>query len=187
MLRPRLATLILAAPTSVACGLTIAPAGQASTPLELVSHASGKCVQPLDGSLGAPIVQETCSTASVAQKWTETSGSSSGTEHFVNRSTQLCVDARGGASYSTPVEQWTCDQISNENWWYGDDSDSFNEELLSRVSGTYHDCLWVPGTQTGAAMILSSCDATISEFFTLSVRVSHGASLVNAGHRIEQG
>ena len=45
---------------------------------------------------------------------------------------------RGGAVSGTPVEQWPCDWISNENWKFP------GGQLSSGVSGTYTQCVTVP-------------------------------------------
>jgi hypothetical protein len=168
MPHPRLITLLLAAAIATGSGLAVASPSQADSPiLQIQSHESGKCLQPVDGSAGAAIVQETCN-GSVSQQWTEeTSSSSSDSLHFVNRSSQLCLDARGGATNGTPIEQWTCNWISNENWAFGVGNNQSNEELVSRVSGTWSHCVSTPGVQDGVAMELYSCNGALSEFWSL--------------------
>jgi Ricin-type beta-trefoil lectin domain len=74
--------------------------------------------------------------------------------HLVNRSSNLCLDARGKAVSGTPIQQWPCNWISNENWSFG-----ITDNLLSSgVSGTYSHCVATPGTQDGLAMELRFCD-----------------------------
>ena len=143
------------------------PSRAASEIVELASHASGKCLQPTSGLQGVAIVQETCN-GSVAQQWTQTqSPSSSNALHYVNRATGYCLDARGGATNGTPIEQWTCDQISNENWAFGVGNTLNDSELVSRVSGSWTDCISTPGTANGAAMLLYSCNGSLPEFWSL--------------------
>ena len=74
--------------------------------------------------------------------------------HLVNRSSNLCLDARGGATNGTPIQQWTCDWISNENWSFG----ITNNLLSSGVSNTFSHCVATPGVQDGLAMELRFCD-----------------------------
>jgi hypothetical protein len=148
----RLVMLLLAAAIATASGLVIPAVSQAANTIEITSLDGGKCLQPYNGSLGAPILQETC-TASLAQQWTKTGSPT--TLHFVNSSDGLCLDARGGDTQGTPIQQWTCDNISNENWWMG----PYNDTLVSRVSGSWDECISMPGTETDIAAIeLFSCD-----------------------------
>ena len=84
------------------------------------------------------IVEVTCN-HSPAQQWTRAASSSG--FHLVNLATGMCMDARGGAASGTPIEQWPCDWISNENWKYRP-----GPQLASGVSGTYTYCVTVaPG------------------------------------------
>jgi hypothetical protein len=123
------------------------------------------CLQPVNGSLGAAIVQEPCN-GSAAQQWTEEPGSASNTLHFVNGSSGLCLDARGGATNATPIEQWTCDWITNENWGNSVENNLMNENLVSRVSGTDSYSISTPGPASGDAMVLYSNDGATSEIFS---------------------
>lgn len=72
----------------------------------------------------------------------------------MNRSSHMCLDARGGATNGTPIQQWTCNKISNENWSFG----ITNNLLSSAVSNTFSHCIATPGTQDGLAMELRACD-----------------------------
>jgi hypothetical protein len=81
--------------------------------------------------------------------------------HLVNRANGLCLDARGGAANGTPIEQWVCDWISNENWGFG----ITNEDLASRVSNTYSYCITTPGYQAGLPMELYFCGGYASQTF----------------------
>jgi Ricin-type beta-trefoil lectin domain-like len=151
----RLVTLLSAAAITTASGLAVAaPAHAEDAIVKLVSVESGKCLQPVNGSLtqGEAIVQETCN-GSVAQQWTVTAVSSTKV-HLVNRSSRLCLDARGGATNGTPIQQWTCDWISNENWSFG----ITNNLLSSGVSNTFSHCVATPGLQDGLATELRFCD-----------------------------
>ena len=165
--------IALAAAIAAGSSLAVAPPSLADNSIvQLQSHESVKCLQPVDGSAGAAIVQETCN-GSVSQQWTqEPSTASGGTDssslHFVNRSSQLCLDARGGATNGTPIEQWTCNWISNENWAFAVGNNTSNEELVSRVSGTWSHCVSTPGTGNDAAMLLYSCNGSPSELWSLA-------------------
>jgi hypothetical protein len=158
----RLVTLLSASTIAAASGLALAAPAHAESPIvKLVSVESGKCLQPVDGSLdqGSPIVQEPCD-GSAAQQWTVTLVSSTKV-HLVNRSSQRCLDARGGASNGTPIEQWTCDWISNENWNFG-----ITDNLLtSAVSNTFSHCIATPGVQDGLPMELRFCDGDPSQIW----------------------
>jgi Ricin-type beta-trefoil lectin domain len=112
------------------------------------------------GRLGEAIVQETCN-GSVAQQWTVALVSSTKV-HLVNRSSNLCLDARGGATNGTPIEQWTCDWISNENWSFG----ITNNLLSSGVSNTFSHCVATPGVQDGLAMELRFCDGDPAQLWS---------------------
>ena len=135
----RLATLVAAAAMAAASALAVAPPAHAGTQgFELQSAYNFECIQPAGGSAGAGvfIVQDACN-GSLVQQWTATRSSSG--YHLINLSTGLCLDARGPALSGTPVEQWPCDWISNENWKF-----IGALQLASGVSGTYTHCLTVP-------------------------------------------
>ena len=162
----RLVTVLAAAALTAASGLAIAsPAHAEDAIVKLVSVESGKCLQPVNGSLiqGEAIVQETCN-GSVAQQWTVTSVSSTKV-HLVNRSSRLCLDARGGATNGTPIQQWTCNSISNEDWQPGPEGSDDIPPLMSRVSGTSSYCLDIPGGQAtaGLAMQIYRCNGTLAQ------------------------
>ena len=153
---PRLVILLSAAAMATASSLTFlafpSVAQADSAIVQLVNQESSKCLQPVNGSEGAAIVQETCN-GSVAQQWTVTNVNSTRV-HLVNRSSHMCLDARGGAVNGTPIQQWTCNKISNENWTFG----ITNNLLGSAVSNTFSHCIATPGTQDGLAMELRACD-----------------------------
>jgi hypothetical protein len=154
-MRNQLVTLLFAAIT--AAGATIPrPAHAEDVIIKLVNAASGKCLQPVNGSLsqGAAIVQETCN-GSVAQQWLVTSALTTKL-HVVNRASQFCLDARGKAVNGTPIQQWTCNKITNENWSFG----LSNNLLSSGISNTFSHCVATPGNQDGLAMELRFCDGT---------------------------
>lgn len=122
------------------------------------------CLQPVNGSgdLGAAIVQEPCDN-SFAQDWVfiPLGGTS---YRFQNQLSTLCLDARGGAMNGTPIQQWTCNGISNEKWDTGlrlPDA----VPLTSQVSGTHSHCLDVAGAQpvAGLAMQLYVCNGTYAQ------------------------
>lgn len=150
----RLVALLFAAAITTAADLAVASPAQAEDPIvKLVSVQNGKCLQPVNGSLnqGDAIVQEPCN-GSVAQQWTVHPVSSTKI-HLVNRSSHLCLDARGGAINGTPIQQWTCNSISNENWNFG----ITNNLLSSAVSNTFSHCVATPGAQDGLPVELRFC------------------------------
>jgi hypothetical protein len=158
----RLVTLLSAAAIATAAGLAVASPAQAEGAIiKLVSVQNGMCLQPVNGSLnqGDAIVQEPCN-GSVAQQWTVTSASSTAVQ-LVNRSSHLCLDARGGATNGTPIQQWTCNRISNEKWSFG----ITNNLLGSRVSGTASHCIATPGNQAGLPMELRFCDGNAAQLW----------------------
>jgi hypothetical protein len=169
----RASFIALAAAIATGSSLAAASPSLADNPIvQFQSHESGKCLQPVDASLGSAIVQEPCN-GSVSQQWTQEPGTESGglysdSLHFVNRSSNLCLDARGGATNGTPIEQWTCDWISNENWGFAVGNTTSNEELVSQVSHTYSHCVSTPGTGNDAPMMLYSCNGSPSQLWTLS-------------------
>jgi Ricin-type beta-trefoil lectin domain-like len=144
----RLAALAAAAAMATASALAVAPPAHAATAnsFELESAYNYECLQPTDGSSGQGvlIVEASCD-GSLAQQWAVASASSG--FHLVNRSSGLCLDARGGAVSGVPVEQWSCDWISNEDWKFP------GGQLSSGVSGTYTHCVTVtyeyPGMELG--------------------------------------
>jgi len=173
----RLATLVAAAAMATAAGLAVAsPAHAETATFVLQNEENDGCLQPAGGSsaLGAAIVEEPCN-GSLAQQWTATPASAG--VHLVNSSSDLCLDARGGAVNGTPVEQWTCDWISNENWSSGPPVTTrrlsiygpvgppvTGEELVSRVSGTSSYCVSEDGFP-GIPLSLNSCFSTAGELW----------------------
>ena len=158
-----LSKLFLAAAIAAASSFSASSPALAEDPIvKLVSSSSAKCLQPVNGSLnqGDAIVQQPCD-GSVAQQWTVTAVSSTKV-HLVNRASHLCLDARGGATNGTPIQQWTCNKITNENWSFG----ITNNLLSSGVSNTFSHCVATPGTQGGLAMQLRFCSNTPSQVWT---------------------
>ncbi len=155
-------SLLFATATAVAA-LTVTLPAQAEDPIvKLVSSENQKCLQPLNGSLaqGVAVIQETCN-GSAAQQWAVTFVSSTKV-HLVNRASNLCLDARGGATNGTPIQQWTCNKITNENWNFG----ITNNLLVSAVSNSFSHCIATPGDQNGLAMALRACAITSSQLWT---------------------
>lgn len=147
--------------------LAATPAAAQCVFCQISNFGSNLCLQPVNGSTaqGAPIVQQPCN-GSVAQQWTAVH--LSGTVfHYVNNLSGLCLDARGGAANHTPVQQWTCNKISNENWDPGEYVSDDVPPLYSRVSGTRSYCLDVPGGQqiAGLAMQIYRCNGTIAQIW----------------------
>jgi hypothetical protein len=142
--------------------VVVSGASAAASGNEIYNFWSNQCLQPLNGSTeqGTAIVQEPCN-GGAAQKWV---GVSAGRNIFqyVNVLSGLCLDARGAAKNGTPVQQWTCNRISNENWQPGEDIADDIPPLFSRVSGTNSYCLDIPGAQktAGLAMQIYRCNGT---------------------------
>jgi hypothetical protein len=135
-----------------------------SRPEEIHSFSGNLCLQPVNESTaqGAAVVQEPCN-GGAAQKWTPIHVSGN-IIHYVNGLSGLCLDARGRAVNGTPVQLWTCNWISNENWERGEINE-LNEPLptlISRVSGTRSHCLDMPRGQmvAGLAMQIYRCNGT---------------------------
>lgn len=156
----RVSLLLFAAAMATASDLAVSSLAQAEDQIvKLASAESGKCLQPINGSAnqGDAIVQQTCD-GSIAQQWTVTSVSSTKV-HLVNRSSHLCLDARGKATNGTPIQQWTCNKISNENWSFG----ITNNLLSSGISNTFSHCVATPGVQDGLPMALRFCDGNAAQ------------------------
>ncbi len=117
-------------------------------------YASNKCLQPINNSTtpGDEMVLQTCDPQNTAQVWI--TSASSGKVHFINYNSKLCLDARGGAATGTPIQQWTCDSITNENWW---GPGNLSGQLVSAISGTSKYCLIPLGAQDGAKLQLIAC------------------------------
>ena len=148
--------VFLTAITSAAVLASLLPAQAEDSIIKLVSVANGKCLQPINTSTdrGEAIVQEPCN-GSVAQQWTVQYSSNGQYAHLINRSSQLCLDARGKGVDGTPIQQWPCNWISNEKWSFG----ITNNLLASEVSDSpYTHCVASPGTQDRLPMELRSCD-----------------------------
>jgi len=128
------------------------------------------CLQPVNNSTaqGVAIVQLPCNHTS-AQEWIYINVGGGGF-HLENAMSQLCLDARGGAANRTPVQQWTCNGISNENWEPEVNTKGGGAPLISRVSGTNGYCLDIPGGQqmAGLAMQIYRCNGTVSQSWMLT-------------------
>jgi hypothetical protein len=161
----RILILLFAAVLVSATVLAFTSAARAEDAIvKLVSAENGKCLQPINGSLnqGDAIIQQPCN-GSVAQQWTVKSVSSTKV-HLVNRASHFCLDARGKAVNGTPIQQWTCNQISNENWSFG----LANNILSSGISNTFSHCVAAPGSQDGLAMELRFCINTPAQQWSRS-------------------
>jgi ricin-type beta-trefoil lectin protein len=137
-----------------------------SPPIEINSVLDGLCLQPTNKSMerGAAIIQETC-TGLPEQRWVWTPRGT--VFHLMNGLSGLCLDARGPGADRTPVQQWPCDQISNENWAPVVPVGIFKGTLKSRVSGTSKYCLDVPGGNgtPGLAVQIYACNNTVSQIW----------------------
>ena len=109
-------------------------------------------------------MQVTCDTNTTMQRW-EATYSGATVFQMRNVGTGLCLDVRGGATNGVPIQQWTCNSISNENWDLGP---AF-VTMRSRVSGTQSHCLDVPqgSGQGGLAMQLYRCNGTQAQTWDL--------------------
>ena len=151
--------LSLAAGTILASLAAVPHARAEDAIVKLVSAQNGKCLQPINGShnQGDAIVQQPCN-GSTAQQWTV--HLVSGTKvHLINRASGLCLDARGKAVNGTPIQQWTCNTITNENWSFG----LSNNLLSSGISNTFSHCIATPGSQNGLPMELRACSSDPSQ------------------------
>ena len=163
MKRGRIASVVIGLTAAVASvPATASLAAAASIPGDIYNFLSNQCLQPVNGSTGqgAAIVQEPCNNGA-AQEWVSIPVGGS-TVHYQNVLSGLCLDARGGAANGTPVQQWTCNGISNENWEPGEYVSDYIPPLYSRVSGTSSYCLDIPGGQrtAGLAMQIYRCNGT---------------------------
>lgn len=134
---------------------------QSFFPIELSSAASNLCLEPLNDSpaQGTAIVQEPCN-GSEGQLWVLSASRyvpGAYYFHYENLLTGMCLDARGSATNKTPVQQWTCNTITNEDWVTGD-----NNSIQTRVSNSDGFCLDVPdaGTSAGLPMQIYKCNGT---------------------------
>ena len=168
--------------TAIAIAAVFAVAVQVQAPAQapaeddivnFVSGQNGKCLQPINQShnQGDAIVQQTCN-GSVAQQWTA-HAVSSGKFHLINKESGLCLDARGKAADGTPIEQWPCNQISNENWGIG----GAGNRLVSEVSGTSSHCVATSGNQDGLPMTLEQCNNSAAQVW----RTEHATSTACSG------
>jgi hypothetical protein len=160
-------TPLFAATITIAAGLAAAPAAHAQTG-SIVSEQNGKCLQPVNASsnAGDAIVQEPCdgnvdSPAHLAQQWTSIPAHRG--ISLVNGSSGLCLDARGGPTNGTPIQQWPCIKdkgISNEFWTF----DGFF--LSSGVNpNPWAYCITTPGDEDGLPMELQACERSESGNF----------------------
>jgi ricin-type beta-trefoil lectin protein len=138
-------------------------AAQQTSSARIFNARSLKCLQPVSGSNaeGAAIVLATCDTTNAAQYWVKVPVSGN-VAHYMNISSQMCLDARGGPANGTPVQQWPCNKITNENWQYAQDASDTEPKLISRVSGTSTYCLAIPGvgTDDGIAVQILTCNGS---------------------------
>ncbi|MDJ0375867.1 RICIN domain-containing protein, partial [Streptomyces sp. H10-C2] len=150
MNRHGMVSLMLAGALASAMTLVVGSPASASAPpsYQIPNAATGLCLEPEQGSMdqGAAIVAATCDINYAGQRWAFVS--LGGTRfQFRNQLNGLCLDARGGAANGTPIQQWTCNSISNEIWDSGHAPLPLpgpfggNLPLVSRVSGSSSHCL----------------------------------------------
>ena len=166
MKRHRIVSIVIGLAAAVAgASASVSPAAAASTPGDIYNFLSNQCLQPISGSTaqGAAIVQEPCN-GGAAQQWVSVTVSYN-IFHYQNVLSGLCLDARGGAANHTPVQQWTCNSISNEDWQPGPEGSDDIPPLMSRVSGTSSYCLDIPGgpATAGLAMQIYRCNGTLAQ------------------------
>jgi hypothetical protein len=132
--------------------------------LRSTALAGTDCLQPINASTaqGAAIVRVTCK-AAPEQLWIMTEVGN-GNLHLMNVHSGLCLDARGSATSGTPVQQWTCNQISNENWELN--GPAFIVSFTSRVSGTKKYCLDV--NDNGPSAQIYGCNGTPSQIWNIN-------------------
>jgi hypothetical protein len=126
------------------------------------------CLQPAsvpDGTSpqGAKIILEPCN-GSLVQQWQYVSVSGGNPDHYMNQFSGLCMDAQGRAANQTPVVQWTCNSITNEQWAYlsTDNTNVHGPVVESGIGGTNNFCLDIPGEQAtaGTAVQIYVCNLT---------------------------
>jgi hypothetical protein len=148
----------------------------ANPPLLLVNPHTEMCLQPEGGSKvqGTAIVQEPCDPPGPAQVWFPVGS------HFENAVSELCLDARGGADNHTPVQQWTCNEITNENWSAEVNTKGGGAPIVSNVSGTSSHCLDVPGGQAtaGLPMQIYECNGTLAQGWLLKPTVTVSPNVI---------
>lgn len=167
MTRRTVTALLLAGAISAAWGVAVATPASAATDVIIQNQGNLKCLEPLSGLLdpGVPIVQAPCVPGRAEQLWNRVfDGSGSGVLQYRNKATSLCMDARGGATNGTPIQQWTCNTISNEKWTDAGFVPAFTR-VLSRVSGSSSHCLDNPlqGNADNAGMQLFACNGTVAQ------------------------
>jgi ricin-type beta-trefoil lectin protein len=173
--------MMLAAAAAV--GLTTAAALPASAStanyfeifVQVGTNAPVMCLQPVtpSGGAGVAIVQQQCAAGNQAQNWAPVNTAGS-TYEFVNQASGMCLDARGGATRGTPIQQWPCGNISNEHWSWPHSLPDGLWPLTSQVAGSSGFCLDVPGasTQAGLGLQLWSCNGTPAQAWAIAGPVS---------------
>jgi hypothetical protein len=158
------AVALIAAPA--AAQVIPPPPASLIAPLMLRSTAppGTDCLQPINASKlqGAAIVRATCK-AAPEQLWIMIEVGN-GNLHLMNALSGLCLDARGSATSGTPVQQWTCNEISNENWELN--GPAFIVSFTSKVSGTKKYCLDV--NDNGPWAQIYGCNGTPSQLWKIN-------------------
>ena len=154
----------------IALAFSAKPAA-ADQPFVFFNSHTGLCLGPENDSMlqGAAIVQEPCK-AGGAEEWLYISLGSAGFQ-FENALTGMCLDARGGAANHTPIQQWTCNGISNQKWQISVPAKgSAGAPVVSNVARSSGYCLDIPGGQTtvGLAMQIYVCNRTVSQLWLLN-------------------
>jgi hypothetical protein len=139
--------------------------------VQVASGGPDFCLQPADpaGGPGTAIVQEPCNTDNdQAQAWAPVNVGGS-TYEFLNQASGECLDARGGAARGTPIQQWTCNTISNEHWSWPHTIPAAFWPLGSQVAGSSNFCLDVPQASqvAGVGMQLYTCNGTPAQAWAI--------------------
>lgn len=137
-------------------------------PTVLFNPHTNMCLEPQNRSTlqGTAIVQQPCDN-STAQEWLLIWLDPTVVQ-FKNVLTGMCLDARGSAANHTPVQQWTCNKITNE-WWqpFPPAKGSTIAPIQSAVARSKGYCLDIPGGQStaGLAMQIYKCNDTVSQLW----------------------
>ncbi|NRQ33440.1 hypothetical protein HII36_16525 [Nonomuraea sp. NN258] len=163
---------LLVAFASAALLTAVAPPAQAQAQAEtgffmIQNFRSALCLQPERNTPDdAVIVQRTCNRDDPMQHWVLIKLDDNHRQ-FLNRATARCMETRTGAKNGDRIDQWICNNISNERWTWKPNSAGFASPIRSNVSGTNSHCLDVPGGQgtEGLPMQLYVCNSTTAQAF----------------------
>ncbi|MFI9560978.1 RICIN domain-containing protein [Nonomuraea endophytica] len=162
------ATLVALASAALLTAAAQPAQAQAGSGFFMIQNfASARCLQPESNSPNdVVIVQRNCNRNDPLQHWVIINLGDN-RRQFLNRATSRCMETRTGARNGDRIDQWTCNNISNERWIWKPNSAGFASSIKSNVSGTSSHCLDVPGGQStdGLAMQLYACNSTTAQAF----------------------